>query len=145
MNYRLPVDRSLVIRASRTESETHAIWKHAIDLVVPVGTPVFAAADGIVLDVKSDSDVGGKERDYEDKENYIEIRHPNDEYSQYCHLRKDGAVVKIGDIVKQGQLIGYSGATGWLANVPEPHLHFMVGRYTYETIDYTFDAPNNDL
>ena len=59
MKYILPVERAKVIRASRTESETHAIWKHAIDLVVPEGTPVYAVAEGIVLDVKSDSDVGG--------------------------------------------------------------------------------------
>ncbi len=145
MNYILPVDREKVIRASRTESQTHAIFKYSIDLIIPEGTPVYAAADGIVLDVKSDSNVGGGTRSFEKEENYIEIRHPDDEYSQYCHLRKDGAVVKIGDVVKAGQLIGYSGATGWLANVPEPHLHFMVGKYKYENINYNFLPPNDDL
>jgi len=89
--------------------------------------------------------LGGAAQSFETQENFIEIRHPDDEYSQYCHLKKDGVVVKIGDTVKAGQLIGYSGATGWLANVPEPHLHFMVGRYKYENVDYTFEAPNEDL
>lgn len=144
MNYILPIDRSKLLRASRTESETHSIYKYSVDLFVPIGTEVFAAADGIVLDVKSDSNEGGYAKSYEDKENFIEIRHGN-EYSSYCHLKQGGVTVKIGDVVKAGDLIGYSGATGWLANCPEPHLHFMVGIYHMENIDFKFEVPNNDL
>ena len=41
----------------------------------------------------------------------------------YWHLRKDGVTVNLSDTVKKGQLIGYSGNTGYTAF---PHLHFQV-------------------
>jgi murein DD-endopeptidase MepM/ murein hydrolase activator NlpD len=53
------------------------------------------------------------------------IRHEDGSYGCYWHLQKDGVVVKKGQRVGQGQLIGYSGATG---QVWRPHLHFSVKR-----------------
>ena len=96
-----------------------------------------AGADGIVVDVKENSNQGGVNRKYENFENFVEIRH-GDEYSYYGHLKKNGVLVKIGDKVRAGQLIGYSGATGWMANIKEPHLHFMVGRYSYNNLEIKF-------
>ena len=114
--------------------------RHAVDFIVPEGTPIRAAFDGTVADVKQDSDIGGEDENFDSQGNYIEIRHDNDEYSIYEHIRKDGSLVKIRDSVRKGQLIGYSGNTGWMADLG-PHLHFDVHRYfgrgleDYETME----------
>jgi murein DD-endopeptidase MepM/ murein hydrolase activator NlpD len=137
-SYYYPIDKDKVEKIYIRRSRTHRIYKNAIDYVVPIGTPIKAAADGLVIDVKADSNIGGSSRKYEKYENFIEIRHEGDEYSYYGHIKKNGAQVKIGDKIKVGQVIGFSGATGWLANIKEPHLHFMVGRYKYETLKIRF-------
>ncbi len=132
--YELPVDKDKIIRVCN-KSLAHKIYENSIDYICPVGTPIKAAFDGIVIDVRDTSNKGGYSRHFEKYENFIEIRHENDEYSYYGHIKKDGSLVKIGEKVKVGQLIGYSGKVGWLANlVDEPHLHFMVGRYNYKTM-----------
>ena len=137
--YGLPIDKSRIIRIYKNKSLAHKIYENSIDFVCPVGTPIKAVASGIVIDVKVGSNKGGYSRHFEKYENFIEIRHDNDEYSYYGHIKKGGAVVKIGDKVKAGQIIGYSGRVGWLANLAnEPHLHFMVGRYNYKTMKVKF-------
>jgi len=125
----------------RTDSPAHQRrLKHAVDFIVPEGTSIFAAADGVVVDVKQDSDKGGSTEEFDEEGNYIEIKHVNNEYSIYEHLKQNGSLVKIGDSVKEGQVIGYSGSTGWLAHLG-PHLHFDVhvyfgeGREDYETLE----------
>lgn len=135
--YSYPVSLKEIPRISYDESPAHVgTLKHSVDFIVPEGTPILAAEDGVVVEVKTDSDIGGENKELESFGNYIELRHAHDEYSEYEHLRKDGAVAKVGDKVRRGQIIGYSGATGWLAHLG-PHLHFMVGKYsqdgTYET------------
>lgn len=133
--YELPIDKDKIIRIDKNKSLAHRIYENSVDFICAAGTPVKAAADGIVIDVKDASDKGGYSRHFEKYENFIEIRHENDEYSYHGHIKKDSSLVKIGDKVKVGQTIGYSGNTGWLANLEnEPHLHFMVGRYNYETM-----------
>lgn len=85
----------------------------AVDFGVSVGTPVYAAADGIVVT----STWGGSDSyGY-----YIKIKHYNGLYTLYAHA--SSLVVSVGQEVKQGQLIMYSGNTG---NSTGPHLHFEV-------------------
>lgn len=147
IRYVLPIDKDRIIRIDASKSHAHKIYPNSIDFIVPEGTPIKAAADGIVIDVKDDSDKGGSNRKFEKYENFIEIRHGGysalghrhaDEYSYYGHIMKGGAKVKIGDKVKAGHIIGYSGKTGWMANLDEPHLHFMVGQYDYNTMKIRF-------
>jgi|SRR3989338_1592905 len=142
--YKYPVDVTENIRISYDESPAHVgNLKYAVDFIVKEGTPIQAAADGKVVDSKSDSDIGGPGKEMEQFGNFVEIEHENGEYSEYEHLRKDDVVVKAGDKVKRGQIIGRSGATGWLAHLG-PHLHFMVGKYgvnndDYETLEIVWD------
>lgn len=139
IKYKLPIDKDKVIRVYRNKSLAHKVYKNSIDFVCLVGTPIKAAADGLVIDVKDGSNRGGYGREFEKYENFIEIRHKNDEYSYYGHIKKGSASVKIGDKVKSGQVIGVSGKTGWMANlVDEPHLHFMIGKYDYKTLKIKF-------
>ena len=53
--------------------------------------------------------------------NYVIIKHTKNEYSFYAHLNKDTVTVAAGDEVKQGQIIGKCGHSGYSS---EPHLHF---------------------
>lgn len=85
----------------------------AVDFGVSVGTPVYASADGIVVT----STWGGSDSyGY-----YVKIKHYNGYYTLYAHA--SSLVVKVGQEVKQGDLIMYSGNTG---NSTGPHLHFEV-------------------
>ena len=82
----------------------------AIDIAVPIGTPVRAVDNGIV--VKSGySTVGYGGR--------VIIDHQIDYTTLYAHLTQ--ALVQEGDVVEKGQIIGYVGSTG---NSTGPHLHF---------------------
>lgn len=103
----------------------------AIDFLIPDGTPVLAAADGIVVAIKMDSREWGPTREFADKVNYIVIDHGG-EFSQYCHLApaktlifRRGLDMHLGKVVKRGECIGYAGKTGWTTI---DHLHFMVFR-----------------
>ena len=98
--------------------------KAALDFAMPIGTPVYAAREGIVFSFKDNSDKGGPFSKYGKKANYIIIQHDDGSFGCYWHLKKNGVVVKTGSVSK-GQLIGYSGNTGF---VLRPHLHFAVKR-----------------
>ena len=127
--YTYPVRLTKRIRISYDESPAHTgMLKNAVDFIVPEKTPVKAARGGIIVDVKHDSNIGGKTKRFDKNGNYIEIQHENSEYSIYEHIKRKGSLVKIGDKVKQGQTIGYSGKTGWIAHLG-PHLHFDVHKY----------------
>ena len=98
--------------------------KAALDFRMPVGTPVYAAREGVVYSFKDDSEEGGPFSKYQRKANYIMIRHSDGSIGCYWHLQKNGVIIKKGAVAK-GQLIGYSGNTGF---VLRPHLHFAVKR-----------------
>ncbi|TMD84191.1 MAG: hypothetical protein E6I74_03535 [Chloroflexi bacterium] len=89
-----------------------------IDLAVPLGTPVFAAADGVVALARPMTDSSGNLVGYG---NYVVIQHDTGLKTLYGHLLAIG--VKEGDVVKRGQLIGLVGSTG---NSTGPHTHFEV-------------------
>jgi murein DD-endopeptidase MepM/ murein hydrolase activator NlpD len=86
-----------------------------VDIAYNQGTPILAADDGVVV-ASSSSVLNGQLVGYG---NYVIIAHRNNFFSLYGHLL--GYVVKAGDTVHQGQLIGYEGSTG---NSTGPHVHF---------------------
>jgi murein DD-endopeptidase MepM/ murein hydrolase activator NlpD len=94
----------------------------ALDFYMPVGTPVYAAREGVVYSYKEDSDKGGPLPGYKKQANYIIIKHADGSYGCYWHLQHNGVITKKG-WVQKGQLIGYSGNTGFVLG---PHLHFSV-------------------
>ena len=95
----------------------------SLDFKMKKGSKVCAARAGIVTAVEEDNDEGGLKDEYLSKGNHIIITHNDGSEAMYWHLQKDGVLVNVGDSVKQGQLIGYSGNTGYTAF---PHLHFQV-------------------
>ena len=103
--------------------------EYAVDFDMPEGTPIVAAREGIVADVKEDSNVGGNSNNFADKGNYIMIYHDDGTFSNYVHLKKNGVIVNVGDKIIPGQIIGYSGNTGYSSG---PHLHFDIRVATTE-------------
>ncbi len=99
----------------------------AIDLDMPIGTPVHAARDGVVARVTESNAKGCWEDGCGEYANYVIILHGDGTTGEYFHLQQDGALVEVGDGVSQGQKIGYSGNTG---HTTMPHLHFAVYRAT---------------
>lgn len=133
--YIYPIKIGRHVRVTEKDSPAHrGRLQYAIDFIAPEGTPVLAAADGVVVDVLVSSDIGGQGEEFDRLGNYIEVRHEHDEYSIYEHLRQNGSLVIVGERVVRGQHIGYSGATGWIAHLG-PHLHFDVHKYTGEGAD----------
>jgi murein DD-endopeptidase MepM/ murein hydrolase activator NlpD len=85
-----------------------------VDYAAPLGTPVRAAGDGTVVAARSKEGNG----------RYVQIRHTNREYETfYLHLSRYGKGIKEGVKVRQGQIIGYVGASGYATG---PHLDFRV-------------------
>jgi len=82
-----------------------------IDFIVDVGTPVVAAAGGVVQFAGFHPQYG----------NMIDIDHGNDLVTRYAHLSK--VLVKEGDVLQRGRHIADSGNTGRSTG---PHLHFEV-------------------
>lgn len=84
----------------------------AIDFPAPSGTPIYSVADGIVTDAGWIG-TGG---------NMVIIKHADGNLTAYAHM-VESPVVKTGQKVKAGQLIGLVGSTG---NSTGPHLHFEI-------------------
>ena len=99
----------------------------AIDLDMPIGTPVHAARDGVVARVTESHAKGCWEDGCGEYANYVIILHRDGTTGEYFHLQQDGVLVEVGDGVSQGQKIGYSGNPG---HTTMPHLHFAVYRAT---------------
>ena len=98
--------------------------RFAFDFAMPVGTPVLAAREGTVVRVSDGFTEAGLDPSFGVKANNVMILHADGTFADYAHLRV-GAIVKPGQQVKQGEVIGYSGHTGFSAG---PHLHFAVLR-----------------
>lgn len=94
-----------------------------LDFKMKEGTPVLAARAGIVTSVEEGFKGGGISKKYLRRANGVVIKHSDDSYAMYGHLKQNGAAVSLSDTVKAGQLIGYSGGVGYSAF---PHLHFTV-------------------
>ena len=95
--YQLPCIMKDVLVIVSDPRAHFAHFKEAIDFVLPEGRKLLACADGEIVDLKQDSSEGGSDPKYNDQKylNYITIKHSNDEYSQYLHIRKNGCVKKI--------------------------------------------------
>ena len=98
--------------------------RYAIDFGLQTNDTICAADDGFVVGVIKDYTIGGNDKRLQEFANYITLYHPHSGlYTQYAHLKYNGSLVKVGDIVKQGQAIGLSGMTGFTSKA---HLHFNV-------------------
>ena len=91
----------------------------AIDIMAPEGTPVVAAADGVVEKLFNSKGGGGIT---------VYVRSPDQRWTYYyAHLQGYAPGLAEGQRVRRGQLLGRVGYTG-NANPAGPHLHFAINR-----------------
>jgi murein DD-endopeptidase MepM/ murein hydrolase activator NlpD len=90
----------------------NGVQNDGINLAVPEGTPIKAAEDGVI------AYAGNELKGYG---NLVLVRHSNGFVTAYAHA--SDILVKRGETVKRGQVIGHAGQTG---NVTSPQLHFEI-------------------
>ena len=135
--YTIPIPRELLQRIDRSSPAHVGKLQNAVDFIAPIGTPVLAAADGVVTHIKDDSNVGGPDASYWFYTNFITIKHSNGEYSRYDHLDYKSSKVKLNQKVHAGEEISKVGMTGYTYI---PHLHFQVYVYTGYNIWTDFET-----
>ena len=128
--YRLPYALSTSVRVSQAYPviKTHSdpASQYAIDFVMPIGTDVFAAREGVVIEVASDFFEAGT--DYEvdgPRANVVRVLHDDGTMALYVHLNWNTIRVVPGQHVRRGEYLADSGNTGFTTG---PHLHFVVQR-----------------
>lgn len=102
-----------------SNSRFHPVLKryrahHGVDYAAPTGTPVYAIGNGKVIAKAYQARGGG---------NFVKIKHNGAYVTTYMHLSRFAKGLKVGDHVKQKQVIGYVGSTGLSTG---PHLDFRV-------------------
>ncbi|MDP3266600.1 MAG: M23 family metallopeptidase [Sulfuricurvum sp.] len=126
--YGLPFAKGSTVRVSQGyngDTSHKGLSAYAIDFPLPMGTSIYAARDGIIVGVEVSNTFGGPSPEYRPYANYVVIEHDDGTMGNYYHLKQGGTAVKIGDKVTKGQLIAYSGNTGYTT---APHLHFSVSK-----------------
>jgi len=88
-------------------------WRahRGVDYAAPLGTPVRSTADGVIEEIGRQGGYG----------NLVVLRHGPQYTTWYAHLDGFAHGIRRGTSVRQGQIIGYVGRTGWATG---PHLHY---------------------
>ena len=94
----------------------HGVYRYSYDFLMPIGSPVTAARAGVVAETLEGHLEG------EAVENWVKVRHDDGTLAAYSHLQS--VVVRVGEGVAAGDVLGLSGNTGQTGGVP--HLHFHV-------------------
>ncbi|QBR00716.1 M23 family peptidase [Paraburkholderia pallida] len=114
---RYPLDYTRVssdFSPNRFDPVTHRWAAHeGVDFAAPVGTPVHATAQGTVTFAGWQTGYG----------RVIKIKNFGEFSTTFAHLSRFAKTLRVGSAVRQGQVIGYVGKTGWATG---PHLHYEV-------------------
>lgn len=128
--YRLPFQDGKTFRISQAAGGVMVTHNQpgsafAVDFPMPVGTPLVAVRDGIVVKAEGSNTEGGQSQDMLRKANAIRIQHADGSIASYGHLAPNGVLVNPGQRVTAGTTIGFSGNTGYSSS---PHLHFAISQ-----------------
>ncbi|CAM1347443.1 M23 family metallopeptidase [Tenacibaculum halocynthiae] len=96
---------------------------YALDFSMPIGTEIRAIRDGVVVKVEEKYSKRCMQEHCKKFSNFIIIYHSDGTFASYAHIKKNGAIVKSGDRISKGELIGYSGDVGYATGA---HLHLSV-------------------
>jgi murein DD-endopeptidase MepM/ murein hydrolase activator NlpD len=134
-----PVSQAFPTAVTHTTADS----RHAVDIVMPIGTDVHAARGGIVFEVTSQNFRSGTDQSRDGPAaNLVRILHDDGTWAEYAHLNRSTIRVRPGDVVERGEYIADSGNTGFSTG---PHLHFAVLRNRglgIESLPVTFAGPN---
>lgn len=127
--------KETVVLASGYGIRIHPIYKvrkmhPGIDFAAPIGTPIYATADGTIENVEISFTGYGKK---------VEIDHGFGYRTRYAHMHM--FVVRNGQKVKRGDLIGYVGDTG-LSTAPHLHYEVFINGAQVNPIHYFFNDLN---
>lgn len=126
--YRLPYgdDVSFPIIQGYAAKLTHrGAERYTLDFGMPVGTPVHAAREGVVVLVEDSHDTGCGREECGRYANFVVVLHSDGTTGEYFHLERSSVQVRVGERVQRGQRLARSGNTGFST---APHLHFGVYR-----------------
>lgn len=122
------------ISSKFTKKRFHPVLKRmkahlGTDYAAPHGTPIQATGDGTIT---KSGYTGGNG-------NYVKIRHNSTYETQYLHMSKRAA--KVGDVVKQGDVIGYVGSTGLATG---PHVCYRFWKFGEQVDPFKEEIPSSD-
>jgi len=126
--YRLPYGDDVsfpIIQGYGAKLSHHGAERYTLDFGMPVGTPVHAARDGVVVLVEDSHDMGCAREECGRFANFVVVLHSDGTTGEYFHLARGSVRVRPGERVARGQWLALSGNTGFST---APHLHFGVYR-----------------
>ena len=127
-NYGLPVPE-LGLRIDQADGGKSSHFtpenRHALDFAAPMGTPVFAARDGLVMQIENDHPDSplGQKPPQGARPNFVRVLHTDGSMALYAHLQQGSVSVQLGQTVGKGDRLGSVGNSG---QSTAPHLHFVV-------------------
>ena len=126
--------------SARTHTDQSSV--HAIDFVMPIGTGVYAARAGVVLEIADEYYSAGLDPDSDlARANIVRVLHDDGTMSLYGHLNWNSIRVRPGQAIERGEYLADSGNTGFSSG---PHLHFVVQRNVggaIESVPVEFTGP----
>ncbi len=124
--YRLPFKKGVSFRLDQGyggKFSHKGEEQYSLDFNMPIGTPVYAARSGVVIELEEKFTKSGTDKNFMSEANFVSVLHNDGSFAIYSHLKQNGVVVRLGQQIQPGQQIGFSGDTGYSTG---PHLHFAV-------------------
>lgn len=112
--------------------------RFAWDFGVPLDTPVYAAAGGVVVWMEDSRTSFGTTPEFRWEANFIVIDHGGGLFTSYVHLEAGSGMVRPGDVVDAGDVLARTGLSGQMTG---PHLHFQVENVWSASVPARFATP----
>jgi murein DD-endopeptidase MepM/ murein hydrolase activator NlpD len=122
--YRLPYGDGVsfpIIQGYGAKLSHRGAERFTLDFGMPIGTPVHAARDGVVVLVEDSHEAGCPREECGRFANFVVVLHSDGTTGEYFHLERGSVQVRAGQTVARGQRLARSGNTGVST---APHLHF---------------------